>query len=187
MAIALLFMLIILVHVCVTDVTSYKISNSMCAIILVIGLTANIIDAADTGLKTSFLGLIVGFSAMLIIHLCTRIGAGDVKLMAAIGSVTGYNAILAIFYYSFLFSGLFAIAYLLYQRLLSRKLKCCNSSADITGLSDITAMNKRAEDKQPLTKLPMAPGITLASWYVMLPQIISSPIAIKTGFSHAIQ
>ncbi len=186
MAIAPLFMLVILIHVCVTDIKRYKISNTMCALIVMIGLTANVIDAADTGLINSLLGLIVGFSAMFIIHLCTGMGAGDVKLMAAIGSLTGYNAILTIFYYSFLLSGLFAIAYLLYQRLFSKRLRYYPSKAHIAG-SPNTGTTDRPKNKQPLTKLPMAPGITLASWYVLLPQIISTPIAINTGFSHAIQ
>ena len=187
MSIAVLFVLITLIHVCVTDITSYKISNTTCAIILVTGLTANVIFTTDTGLKFSTLGLIVGFSSMFIIRLFTGIGAGDVKLMTAIGSLTGYKVILVIFYYSFLLSGIFAIAYLAYRRINSTRLQCSHSNTHIAGSPDITGTTDRPENKQPFTKLPMAPGITLASWYVLLPQIFSLPIAINTGFSHAIQ
>ena len=58
------------------------------------------------GLIQGLLGFIVGIAVLFIPYLMGGMGAGDVKLLGAIGSIVGFKKILWIFFYSGI-SGLF--------------------------------------------------------------------------------
>ncbi len=174
MYIAFIFLLLFLIYVSIIDILHHRIANISCILIVLTGISFNHFLSSGIGISASLIGLFSGFMPMLLIHLLTGIGAGDVKLMGAIGSLTGHTAVLAIFYYSFVVSGAFAIIYFIYQRFSSKQ-----QSFNINKLANTVA---NADSSLAKTKLPMAPGITLASWYILLPQINLSPIAVKIGF-----
>jgi prepilin peptidase CpaA len=54
-------------------------------------------------------GMLIGLLLMLPGHVIGATGAGDVKLMAAVGAVVGSGAILPIFLYTVIAGGVFAI------------------------------------------------------------------------------
>ncbi len=109
---------------------------------------------------------------MLLLHILTGIGAGDVKLMAALGSVFGLKIILSIFFYSFLISGLFACAYLLFKGAVGEIIRRYARLAMglLRGRIDYS---KPATNTVAATQIPMAPGIALATGYVLLPQLLA--------------
>lgn len=182
MNIAVLLSLIVLIHVCYTDIKGYIINNFDCTLILCIGLISNILLYSLAGLMLSLIGLFVGFSAMFVIRLITGIGAGDVKLMASIGALAGHQLILDIFYYSFLISGLAAACILIYRyftAVYQSKLPHINSVSDEIIFGSETKIS--TSQKQSLSKLPMAPGITLASCYVLMPYSGLCPNLFKLG------
>ena len=55
------------------------------------------------------LGLLIGLLLMLPGHVIGATGAGDVKLMAAVGAVVGSGSILRVFLYTAFAGGLFAV------------------------------------------------------------------------------
>jgi prepilin peptidase CpaA len=56
------------------------------------------------------LGMVIGLLLMLPGHVIGATGAGDVKLMAAVGSVVGTGSILRVFLYTAIAGGVLAIA-----------------------------------------------------------------------------
>ena len=71
------------------DVRYRRIPNMLVLIALVAGLTINTVFGGWHGLGNSALGLGVAFIPMLLLHIFGAMGAGDVKLMGAVGSILG--------------------------------------------------------------------------------------------------
>lgn len=71
------------------DVRYRRIPNLLVLTALVAGLAINVALGGLTGLKTSLLGFAIGFVPMLLLHIFGAMGAGDVKLFGAVGSILG--------------------------------------------------------------------------------------------------
>ena len=71
------------------DVRFRRIPNVLVLSALIAGLTINIVFGGLHGLGNSALGLGVAFVPMLLLHIFGAMGAGDVKLMGAVGSILG--------------------------------------------------------------------------------------------------
>jgi len=69
------------------------------------------------------LGLLAGLLLMMPGHVIGATGAGDVKLMAAVGSVVGPDAVFRAFLYSAVAGGVFAIAVALHRGILATTLQ----------------------------------------------------------------
>ena len=76
------------------DVRYRRIPNAFVLATLVGGLAANAIFAGFAGVRESLGGCLIAFSLMFIMHIFGAMGAGDVKLFAAIGSVVGASLVL---------------------------------------------------------------------------------------------
>jgi prepilin peptidase CpaA len=73
------------------------------------GILLNSIFGGAQGAIASLGGCALGFILMFILHVFGAMGAGDVKLFAAIGSVTGASLILPMFMVVVLTGGVLAI------------------------------------------------------------------------------
>ena len=71
------------------DVRYRRIPNMLVLSALIAGLTINILFGGLHGLGNSLLGLGAAFIPMLMLHIFGAMGAGDVKLMGAVGSILG--------------------------------------------------------------------------------------------------
>jgi prepilin peptidase CpaA len=71
------------------DVRYRRIPNMLVLTALIAGLTINTVFSGWQGLGNSALGLGVAFIPMLLLHIFGAMGAGDVKLMGAVGSILG--------------------------------------------------------------------------------------------------
>ena len=99
-----------------TDVRARRISNRLTYPLMAFGLAANAITGGWHGLSTSALGWLAGIALMLIPFALGAMGAGDVKLMAAIGALKGPHFVLVTLIYASLAGGLLAIAFLVRER-----------------------------------------------------------------------
>jgi prepilin peptidase CpaA len=67
------------------------------------------------GLAAAVAGAVVGFSILLVFHICGGLGGGDVKLMAAFGALLGPRDVLAAAALGAIAGGLLACAALVFR------------------------------------------------------------------------
>lgn len=81
-----------------TDVRYRRIPNVAVLAALVVGLAANTVAAGAHGLASSLGGAALAFGLMFLLHVFGQMGAGDVKLFAAVGAVVGAPLVLPAFF-----------------------------------------------------------------------------------------
>jgi prepilin peptidase CpaA len=95
--------------ICYYDVRYRRIPNAFVLAALVGGLALNGIFGGLSGIATSLGGCALAFVLMFILHIFGAMGAGDVKLFAAIGAVTGAQLVVPTFLVVVLTGGLLAV------------------------------------------------------------------------------
>lgn len=99
-----------------TDIRWRTIKNVVTFPGIALGLILHTIGNGWTGLAFSAAGLLVGVGVMMIPFLYGQMGAGDVKLMGALGALLGGYEILNVFLYTTIAGGLLALGWALYHR-----------------------------------------------------------------------
>jgi prepilin peptidase CpaA len=97
----------------VTDVWKYKIHNILTVPVLLSGLIFHGVLGGMTGFADSLLGALFGFGTLVIFYIMGGMGAGDVKLMAAVGAWLGMPLTFFVFIASSLAAGVYAVALVL--------------------------------------------------------------------------
>ena len=98
------------------DVRYRRIPNKLVLTILVAGLALNGIFNGSHGLLSGLGGFALGFAMMFVLHAFGTMGAGDVKLFAAVGAVVGSSRVLQTLFVVALVGGVFAICKMIYAR-----------------------------------------------------------------------
>jgi prepilin peptidase CpaA len=93
MAMALMF-IPLAVAITYTDVRYRRIPNKLVLAILIGGVVLNTIFSGWSGLLASLGGCGIAFGLMFLLHVFGTMGAGDVKLCAAVGAVIGSRHVL---------------------------------------------------------------------------------------------
>jgi prepilin peptidase CpaA len=91
------------------DVRYRRIPNPFVLATLTVGIFTNAIIGGLNGALMSLGGCVLAFFLMFILHVFGAMGAGDVKLFAAIGSVMGASLVLPTFFVVVLTGGLLAL------------------------------------------------------------------------------
>jgi prepilin peptidase CpaA len=94
-----------------TDCRWRLIHNGLTFPAMALGLLWHLVSDGWPGLGWGVLGMATGFGLMMIPFVFGQMGGGDVKLMAALGSLLGAYAILNVFLYTTLAGGLLALMY----------------------------------------------------------------------------
>jgi prepilin peptidase CpaA len=81
-------------YVTYTDVRYRRIPNACVLAALAGGLLLNTAFGGLSGLLASLAGFALGLAIMFVLHLFGTMGAGDVKLFAAVGAVIGVRLVL---------------------------------------------------------------------------------------------
>lgn len=105
----LLALIVLLLLVVIFDVNSNRIPNYLVLAIIAMGILSQVLKQGLSGLTVSFSGIILGLVCFLPFYLKKGMGAGDVKLMAAIGSFFGAKLTLLAIAYTLIFGGVFAL------------------------------------------------------------------------------
>ncbi len=113
--VGLIIISIILIIASIADLLYKKIPNRLTYSSLVIGIFFQLAFKGSDGLFHSLQGIGIGFALTFIIYLAGGLGAGDVKLMAAIGAFLGPKEIFLAFIFSSLLSGVYAIILLAFH------------------------------------------------------------------------
>lgn len=111
-----ILLLIVLLISLVTDIKHRKILNIVTFPAIVIGVIYHIITNGWQGFLFSGNGFLLGFAFMFIPFLLGGMGAGDVKLMAAIGAMKGSLFTLYAFLYTSLIGGVIALVIIVARR-----------------------------------------------------------------------
>jgi len=105
---AQLSLISLLLLAAIYDVSSNRIPNYCVLAIVVLGISSQILKHGFTGFTGSIGGLFLGLVCFLPFYIKKGMGAGDVKLMAAVGSFLGATLTLLAVAYTLIFGGLFA-------------------------------------------------------------------------------
>ena len=153
------------------DAATHRIPNWISLTIIVSGLSWNFFSAEGLDLKDSGTGLIVGLLLMLPGYVFGSMGAGDTKLMAAIGSVVGFDKVLDVVLYGYMVMFVMAILFIIIKGDLFKLL--LRYKALLFGLfAGILSYQKPDNSEAAGQRLPLAPAISLATLYVLYhPQI----------------
>jgi prepilin peptidase CpaA len=91
------------------DVRYRRIPNAFVLATLIAGLAMNTIFQGVPGVLASLGGCLIGFFLMFLLHIFGAMGAGDVKLFAAVGAVMGASLVLPTFVVVVVTGGLLAL------------------------------------------------------------------------------
>jgi prepilin peptidase CpaA len=91
------------------DIRYRRIPNPYVLAVLICGVAMNTIFKGQHGTISSIEGAGVAFVLMFILHVFGAMGAGDVKLFSAVGSVTGLSLVLPTFVIVVMTGGLLAV------------------------------------------------------------------------------
>jgi prepilin peptidase CpaA len=103
----------VLLAAVVTDLRSCRIPNLLTIPAMATGLLLHTLRDGQAGLVTSLEGLGIGLGLFLILYLACGMGAGDVKLMAAVGSFLGPESTFTAGLLAMLLGGVYAAAVML--------------------------------------------------------------------------
>jgi prepilin peptidase CpaA len=90
----------------VTDVWKFKVYNALTLPLLATGI---LYHGVHGHLGDSLVGVLFGFGALIALHVVGGMGAGDVKLMAALGAWLGMPLTFYVFIASSLAAGVYAV------------------------------------------------------------------------------
>jgi len=98
------------------DVRYRRIPNKLVLITLIGGLAINAVFGGWAGLLVSFGGFALAFGLMLLLHVFATMGAGDVKLFAAVGAIVGISHVLPTLMIVAITGGVLAVGKMIYAR-----------------------------------------------------------------------
>jgi len=98
----------------ITDVRSSRVPNTLTFSLALVGLLFHSFSDGGNGVLFSVEGLGLGLVLLLAFYSYGGMGAGDVKLLAAIGAVIGPSHVFVAFLCTALLGGLYAIAMMIW-------------------------------------------------------------------------
>ncbi|WP_059051547.1 A24 family peptidase [Paenibacillus senegalimassiliensis] len=118
----LILLSLLIVCAAYLDIRYHRLPNWLTVSGMAVGIGHALVLKGLAGLLFSLAGLAAGFAAMLILHLFKAVEAGDVKLFAALGALTGIEFSLYSVMHSIVFASLYAVIILAVRKLLWTKL-----------------------------------------------------------------
>lgn len=94
----------------VVDIRVRRIPNALTAAMAGVGVGLAASGGSEISLTASVVGLMLGFVLMMPGHALGATGAGDVKLMAAVGAIVGPALVVSAFLFTAIAGGVLAIA-----------------------------------------------------------------------------
>jgi len=113
--VAVIVLVLLLVSAAITDLWRRKIYNLQTYPAMACGLILGYAGSGWHGVSISMLGLLAGLTLLLLFYLMGGMGAGDVKLLGAIGALKGASFVTWTMFYTGLVGGMMAFALLIWQ------------------------------------------------------------------------
>lgn len=106
-----------------TDSIYGKIYNYITLPAIISGLLGNVLISGIPGLVNSFIGLVTAIALLLPFFISGGMGAGDVKLVAAVGSLKGWKFVMTGGFYGAIIAGIIALVVMLKRKIFVKVLK----------------------------------------------------------------
>jgi prepilin peptidase CpaA len=149
----------------VIDVFTHKIPNWVTFPSALLGLLINFQMNGIQGLLSSGTGLMTGFLLLFVVYLLGGMGAGDVKLLCAVGALLGPKLVFYTFIWMALVGGALALVLIIYKNAFSqtfRNLKILLLGWVLRTANDEANLTIR---NQSLIKLPY--GVAIAAGAIL--------------------
>jgi len=147
------------------DLRYRKIPNWATLPAIVLGLGLNGLLHGWSGMRASGLGLLIGFGALLVLFVLSWMGGGDVKLMAAVGALTGYPFVVSALFYSLVVGVVIGVAMLIWNR---KTLRTFTNIFYVVGSRVSPLIPKRNINPEETQKLPFGLAIVLGTLWAMI-------------------
>jgi prepilin peptidase CpaA len=153
---------------CWCDLRTRRIPNRLTFPAAALGVVAATVAHGTPGALSSAVGLFVGVLLFFPLFALRGLGAGDVKLMGALGAWLGTSVVVGVAFYTTLAGGVLAIALIVRHRYggqAVRNLWLLLTHWRVFGLRplDAVTLETSAGPKLPYA-LPIAVGLALAFW-----------------------
>ena len=104
-------LLTVMIAAAVYDIRYRRIPNWVTAGGVVLGIAINAVigESAGRGFLFALTGFGVGFGVYMALYILRAMGAGDVKLMAAVGALVGWKAWFGVFFVTAIVGGIMAL------------------------------------------------------------------------------
>lgn len=142
----------------VVDIRTRRIPNELNAAIAGIGVALAATGISGLSVWGSMAGFTLGFALMMPGHALGATGAGDVKLMAAVGAIVGPALVVSAFLFTAVAGGVLAIAVALSRRRLAATL--AGTGRLITAPGGVT---KEIEAATGSSRFAYGPAIAIGS------------------------
>lgn len=153
-------LLTVLTICAITDLRQRRIPNMLTYPTIITALSAYCIVGGWNGFCFSFGGLSFGFAVFFIPYLFGGMGAGDVKLMSAVGAVLGFQQTAVSFLFIVVCGGIMALGFMAYRRSLKDTLSKTFLSILYLGMHRDTSLLKVDKNKTTQECIPYGVAIT---------------------------
>ncbi len=121
----LILLIALLILAVVFDVRERRVPNWLTLSFMAGGVAYHVAVNGLAGLIFCVQGLVLGIALLILFYAAGGMGAGDVKLMGAVGSLLGPLNVLYAFIFSALVGGIYSVAVLYRHRILRSSLERC--------------------------------------------------------------
>lgn len=125
---SIVILFVALIAASLTDIARRRVPNYITFPLAAFGLLYHLFASGTNGFIFSFSGILVGFGLLILFYLMGGMGAGDVKLMGAVGSILGPVNVLYAFVYSALVGGAYSVLVLYRHSVLRSSVERCVSA-----------------------------------------------------------
>ena len=158
----------IVIAACVFDVKTARIPNALTFSTAALALMFHALVPSGFGVMFALVGLIVGLAVFFPLFALGAMGAGDVKLMAAIGAWLGWKAIIFVALYGSLAGGVLALIVAMrrqYVRQAFSNLKMLGTYWLIQGVKPFPALTLESRHSMRFPyALAIAAGVGITLW-----------------------
>lgn len=152
----------------IQDLRYQRIPNILTYPAMVVALTYHSITLGLSGSLFSAGGLVLGIAIFIVPYLMGGMGAGDAKLMGAVGAVVGAKGVFVAFLFTAIVGGVYALIVLLMNRQYSKSFigKYATTTKTFVLTGQFTPIPHKAEKKKP--KLCYGVAVALGTFIYML-------------------
>lgn len=152
---------------CAIDLKSARIPNALTFSAAAAALVFHAVAPGGHGLVGAAIGLAVGLLVLLPPFALGAMGAGDVKLMAALGAWLGWQPVIFVFLYGSIAGGILGIGIALannYLRQAFRNIRTLLLHWAVAGIKPLPALTLEAAALRMPYALPIAVGVLVTIW-----------------------